>query len=908
MELYNALQIKSGVKVKRRSLGNLTQPVQFLLEKDKDDEWREWNMDWLEDIGIKQVEQKYKRLLKNYKLANGIIDRDDYIVDEDNEAVDMISILAEDDSSALELKFYPIIPNIINILTGEFAKRNDKILYRAVDDVSYNELLEQKRQMIEDVLMSRAVMQMQETIQSLGLSQDDPEQAQQMQQMMSPENLKSLPEIEQFFKKDYRSMVEQWATHQHNIDEERFYMHELENIAFKDMLITDSEFWHFKMNEDDYDIELWNPLLTFYYKSPETKYVSNGQLVGRIDSLTTSDVIDKYGYKMNEEQLSSLEEMYSIQNVKYLLPGLQNDGSFYDASKSHEWNTEGPSLGMRQFTSFREMFGSTSADPLDDLLENIEESKGIHPNTRHRVTTAYWKSQRLIGHLTKIDDSGFVVNMIIDENYKITDKPQYDTSVIKNKSKKNLIYGEHIDWIWINEVWGGVKIGPNKPRSSYSTDAENINPIYLDVKPLRFQFKGDFTLYGCKLPVEGAIFSERNSKSRSLVDKTKPYQIGYNLVNNQIADILIDEIGTVVLLDQNVLPQHSMEEDWGKNNYAKAFVAMKNFQMLPVDSSLSNTESPLSFQHYQTLNLEQTNRLLSRVQLANYFRQQCFESVGISQQRTGNITSQETATGVEQAINMSYAQTEMYFINHSEELMPKIHQMRTDLAQYYHSKNPSIKLQYMTSNEERVNFEMNGTSLLSRELNVYITTRINQRALLENIRNLAIQNNTAGASIYDLGNILKSDSLAEMDHVMKSIEEKTNAIRQQEYQHQQQLEQTRIEAEERQAMMEAEFEASENALDRETNIKIAEIRAAGMGAMVDLNDNQQNDYLDNLEYLDKREATKAKQDFENRKENNKLNLEQKKLTLKEKELQTKEKIANNQLKIARENKNKYDKK
>jgi hypothetical protein len=51
-------------------------------------------------------------------------------------------------------------------------------------------------------------------------------------------------------------------------------------------------------------------------------------------------------------------------------------------------------------------------------------------------------------------------------------------------------------------------------------------------------------LYGCKLPVEGSVFSDRNTKSTALLDLMKPYQIGYNIVNNQIADILVDELGT----------------------------------------------------------------------------------------------------------------------------------------------------------------------------------------------------------------------------------------------------------------------------------------------------------------------------------------------------------------------------
>ena len=49
-------------------------------------------------------------------------------------------------------------------------------------------------------------------------------------------------------------MVEQWATHQHKVDVERFRMDELEERGFRDMLITDREFWHFKMMEDDYDV------------------------------------------------------------------------------------------------------------------------------------------------------------------------------------------------------------------------------------------------------------------------------------------------------------------------------------------------------------------------------------------------------------------------------------------------------------------------------------------------------------------------------------------------------------------------------------------------------------------------------------------------------------------------------
>ena len=43
----------------------------------------------------------------------------------------------------------------------------------------------------------------------------------------------------------------------------------------------------------------------------------------------------------------------------------------------------------------------------------------------------YWKSQRMVGHLSKIDAEGIMIDMIVDEDYHITEKPLYDTSVMK---------------------------------------------------------------------------------------------------------------------------------------------------------------------------------------------------------------------------------------------------------------------------------------------------------------------------------------------------------------------------------------------------------------------------------------------------------------------------------------------
>ena len=443
-------------------------------------------------------------------------------------------------------------------------------------------------------------------------------------------------------------------------------------------------------------------------------------------------------------------------------------------------------------------------------------------------------------------------------------------------------------------------------------DKDDMLPLYIGVGsnkigPLRFQFKGDDSLYGCKLPVEGKVFTERNTKSTALVDLMKPAQIGFNLVNNQIADILIDEIGTVIALDQNALPRHSLGEDWGKGNYAKAYVAMKDFSILPLDTSITNTENALNFSHYQTLNLEQSNRLMTRIQMANFFKQQALEVIGITPQRLGQQIGQtDTARAIEQAVVGSYAQTEMYFIQHSDYLMPRVHQMRTDLAQYYHSNKPSVRLQNMVSTDERTFFEINGTDLMLIDLNVFCKTNANHRAVMEKIQSLAVSNNTAGASIYELGQILESDSLGSLNSKLKEMDKRAQERAQTQAQQEQEVEQMKIQAKKDEMKMEQDHQAREKEKDRRARLLEAEIKAAGYGAMQDVNKNSQSDFMDVLDQVKASEEYQDTMNFKRESESNKATIANRKLDLEQEKVNVARQDSENKLMIAKENQTKSE--
>jgi hypothetical protein len=178
--------------------------------------------------------------------------------------------------------------------------------------------------------------------------------------------------------------------------------------------------------------------------------------------------------------------------------------------------------------------------------------------------------------------------------------------------------------------------------------------------------------------------------------------------------------------------------------------------------------------------------------------------------------------------------------------------------------------------------------------------------MMEQLKQLAIQNNATGASIYDLGNVIKSESIAELTGVLKASEEKVNAQKQQEQQHEQELQQQQIEARQKEIEAANKFKADEAEKDRAARITEAEIRSAGMGAMVDINKNAQSDYEDAMQNIRKEQQYQDTMNFKRDQEVNKTAQTADKHSIEREKIQAQQQIAEKQLQIARENKNKYD--
>lgn len=605
--------------------------------------------------------------------------------------------------------------------------------------------------------------------------------------------------------------------------------------------------------------------------------------------LTAADALDKYGWLMTADQQKALEGMLTATYGTSTLTGAA-PGSNYDGSKSWRENMNLPSKDYRHYMDFKaewEDFGGHPAPGFDFSSPELV-----------RVSKTYFKTQRLLYHLTKITDKGELIQDIVSENYIPTTEPLYDTTYNINKDKYNLVYGEHLDPLWINEVWGVTKIGIN--RASEGKDGA----IYLGInqnKPgrLKFQFKGNNSLYGAKLPVEGWLGSDKYIEDCSLVKRMTSNQLLFNMVMNQINDIMINERGMVLQIEANMLPKHSLGEDWGKGNIEKAFQIMKDFQILPIDTTLANTEGAVQQNNFPILDMSQTQRLMGRIDLARYFKEEAYSTVGISPQRLGEIAASESATGTSAALNNSFAQTEKWFTIHSDWVMPKVYTMMINAAQYYNSTKPSVSLQYITSDAKKIDFQLTGIDWLAKDFNVFATTQIKTQKLLNQLKQLAIQNNTTGGSLFDLSSILKADSIAEIDAATKLAEEKIRQQSMDQYNQQSQMEQQKIQSDERNNAEQRALEWRKAVLASDTEKEVAYIRASGYGNGQDIDQNGQSDFIDNITKIDQ---FNQKMDHEKTKEQNKKEIEQQKMQLQREKLQAENNKSANEVKVAKINK------
>lgn len=841
-----------------------TLPPQMIPLSEKTGEWRMDTMDALESIARAQYSLNM-RLVENYEMIKGKFIPTHYYGDEGYNS--LLNQLSKEFELPNYLRHYDIISPVINTLMGEWAQRPDTFKVKDWSEKGQNQFKRAKLELLTQYVQEQINLELNKKIIALGLDQQKPtteEEAKQLQEQIdSLRTSLTPPDIESYMRSEFLTPAEIWGSARLAADKQKFNIDEFDRKQFLDMLASDRVFRHYWLTSTGYDIEVWNPVNTFYHKSPDLDYIENGDYVGRIFTLTLSDIIDRYGFKMTKDQLESLTSLYKKDKTKWN----EVSGSEYVYN-----NYMVPFTGFPAYSAIQNSIQTQSGDQLPYLDSNILNTSindvFSNRNGYYTVVEAYWKSQERITLITYFDEElGYVVRKLVDEHYIIPD--HFVESKFAFSEEQDINTYVHT---YVNRVWKGIKINLGSRENS----------IYLDMIPAEFQFKGDQNIYGAKLPVCGQVFSPRNSSSMSLVDLMKPHQIGYNLSINQLYNLAEKEIGAFMVFDVNMFVN---SKDWGgEDSWEKWMTVAKSLSMVPIDSSPQNIKGATSAaggQLPKILDLNLASQMVSRMNIAKFFEEQAHKQVGFNQYRLGNFTASSTATGIQQGGAQSQAQTETYFTQFSNYLR-RCYRMHLDIAQYVDSKQKDITITYTDSMMSNAFINILGTDLLLSDLFVFVSNSQEQLRQLESLRQLGLNNNTAGASISDLAEIITTNSPANILKLLKESDLRKEAMEQNAAAAQQASAQKELELET--AKLHLESEQFDKRLENE--LKIAEINA---NSRLFFNRNyspSESDIKDAKENLDS-ERLDREMEHKNAKLISDKDIKQQELALKNKEIDAK---------------------
>ncbi len=817
------------------------------LDKFGVSDWEKMNLDGLEGIAKLQFYNNIK-LKKNYDLLRGVFNYEDYIDDTDYNNI--TNAISQQLNMPSYMRHYDITTKAVNVLVGEFIKRPDIFRVKALDNYSFNELKEAKTEQLVSYFQGEVQKNIERKMLAQGIdphkdkfnSEEEKAQYQEFivkkQEELAPEN------IEKMFQTDFMTEAEKFGNAIIEIDRERFNLKEMEAKEFEDELAVDRCFRHFYLSSSGYGQERWNPIFTFHHISPQVENVEDGDYVGQFIYLSKAQIIDKFGWMMTKEQKECLyprRDKFDL-DKPLTLTNLANSGfnsSLLPFADYKDFKLQENLLGVNPHTGFPAGQGMYPSDVFNyDLNEIMSPGVSLNFNSGEyvQVVQGYWRSQMLIYKFNFLNpETGKVEPIIVDEtfDFKALGIEEVETRFDDN-DEPNTVVGT-----WKTQIWQGIKINLN-----YNAETElTKNALYIDVKPCALQLGDPLNEDRQKLPVIGNIFNNMNSKSTSLIDLIKPYQIFYNGIYNRAYDIGQREIGKFMLLDHSILP---ILKDWGgdESNFEKFTAIAKAFGVGLVNTKVGVGSGATTFaanNSYQIMDMDVSNEMQTKIMLAILIEDQCYKQIGIGRERLGAAQASQTATGAEQNLSNSYSQTESYFekyYNYKKRCM----NTNIEVAQQVYGDAKDLTLDYVLPDTSRAFITVNDEDLSLRKLGVYVVNSQELQRQLDTIRQLAINNNTTKLPMSALTKMAMLNSPREIIKELEYAEKINDRQIQAQQQHETELQQQQLQAASEEKDKERQFEATENQLDRENDIRKASIASLNFDQDV-----QNNGQLDSIE-------------------------------------------------------------
>lgn len=403
-----------------------------------------------------------------------------------------------------------------------------------------------------------------------------------------------------------------------------------------------------------------------------------------------------------------------------------------------------------------------------------------------------WKSFKKIFYVTTTDDAGQSQINIVDETYQPVGN---EVSVEPD---------------WIIEVWEGYRAGSD---------------LYFGIQPIEYQHVSIDNPNSQKLPYCGAIYSNTNSKPRSLVSILKPLQYMYIVLWYRLELAIARDKGKVVNMDITQIPK-SMNISPAKWMHYLSSVGVNFINPYEEGWNIPGREGgkPAQFNQITALDLTMSNVIAEYIQLMDKIEELAGTISGITQQREGAVSTSETVGNVERSVVQSSHITEPLFWVHNQ-CKRRVLNMLLNTAKGAWEETGKQKLQYIFDNGERAFLDIT-PKFYYEDMDVFVSDTSKD---LENIQKLqqliqpAMQN---GASLLEAAEILTNDNFNIIKQKLKDMQTRQEQIQQQqqeaEAQQQQQLQQMQNEAKQQELMLqEAQMDLQRYQIDQDNQTKIA---------------------------------------------------------------------------------------
>lgn len=458
-------------------------------------------------------------------------------------------------------------------------------------------------------------------------------------------------------------------------------------------------------------------------------------------------------------------------------------------------------LEEKDLDKLEEMIGSTPGRNLGDrspvdmgiqlrIYDNpIFEGSG---KSLVNVWHCCWKSFKKIFYVTTTDDAGQPQINIVDETYQ----------PVGNEVS--------IEPDWIIEVWEGYRAGSD---------------LYFGIQPIEYQHVSIDNPNSQKLPYCGAIYSNTNSKPRSLVSILKPLQYMYIVLWYRLELAIARDKGKVVNMDITQIPK-SMNISPAKWMHYLSSVGVNFINPYEEGWNIPGREGgkPAQFNQITALDLTMANVIAEYIQLMDKIEELAGTISGITQQREGAVSSSEMVGNVERSVVQSSHITEPLFWVHNQ-CKRRVLNMLLNTAKGAWEETGKQKLQYIFDNGERAFLDIT-PKFYYEDMDVFVSDTSKD---LENIQKLqqliqpAMQN---GASLLEAAEILTNDNFNIIKQKLKDMQTRQEQIQQQqqeaEAQQQQQLQQMQNESKQQELMLqEAQMDLQRYQIDQDNQTKIA---------------------------------------------------------------------------------------